>query len=111
MRQYFVVILVTTMLAGCGSSPQNTNASHTEAAGNGLLTQAAENAVDAFHKALAGSDPKQALALLSDDVSIYESGGAEASKAEYASHHLDADIAFLKGTKQRRLCTLQTQAD
>ena len=40
------------------------------------------------------------MSLLADDVLIYESGYAETSKAEYASHHLEADMAFLKGVKQ-----------
>ena len=100
MKHYFVVISALAMLAGCGASPQDTNVSNTEAAGSGARTQAAENTVDAFHQALTDGDSAQAMALLSDDVSIYESGGAEASKAEYAAHHLDADIAFLKGIKQ-----------
>ena len=100
MKHYFVVISALAMLAGCGASPKDTNVSNTEVAGKGSLTQAAENIVDAFRKALTDGDSKQAMALLSDDVLIYESGGAEASKAEYASHHLDADIAFLKGVKQ-----------
>ena len=100
MKHYFVVIWASAMLAGCGTNPQNRNATNTALAGKGSPTQAAENTVDAFHKALTDSDPKQAIALLSDEVLIYESGGAETSKAEYASHHLDADIAFLKGIKQ-----------
>ena len=100
MKHYFVVISASALLASCGASPQDTNVSTTEVAGNGTQTQAAENAVDAFRKALTDGDSKQAMALLSDDVSIFESGGAEASKTEYASHHLDADIAFLIGVKQ-----------
>ena len=100
MRHYFVVILASALLASCEASPQDEKVSNTAVAGNGSQTQAAENVVDAFHKALTDADPKQAMALLADDVSIYESGGAEASKAEYAGHHLDADIAFLKGIKQ-----------
>ena len=100
MKHYFAIMLGSAMLAGCGAKPQDTNVSNTEVAGKGSQTQAAENIVDAFRKALTDGDSKQAMALLSDDVLIYESGGAEASKAEYASHHLEADIAFLKGIKQ-----------
>ena len=100
MKHYFAIILASAMLAGCGARPQDTNVSNTEVAGKGSQTQAAENIVDAFRKALTDGDSKQAMALLSDDVLIYESGGAEASKAEYASHHLEADIAFLRGIKQ-----------
>jgi ketosteroid isomerase-like protein len=50
--------------------------------------------VDAFHAALARGDTDGAAALLVDDALIYESGGAERSKAEYASHHLGADAKF-----------------
>jgi ketosteroid isomerase-like protein len=64
------------------------------------VAKPAVDAVDAFHKALTDGDTEQAMALLADDVLIYESGYAETGKAEYASHHLEADMAFLKGVKQ-----------
>lgn len=100
MRHNFVIILASAMLAGCGSSPQDTKAPNVEETRNGSLTKAAEDVVDAFHTALKAGDTEDAMALLTDNVLIYEGGGAEKSKAEYASHHLDADIAFLKGMKQ-----------
>jgi ketosteroid isomerase-like protein len=50
--------------------------------------------VEAFHSALAKGDTKAAAALLADDALIFEEGGAERSKAEYAAHHLRADAAF-----------------
>jgi ketosteroid isomerase-like protein len=50
--------------------------------------------VDAFHAALASDDPRKALDFLAEDVLIFESGGVERSRAEYASHHLAADAAF-----------------
>jgi hypothetical protein len=34
--------------------------------------------------------------MLADDAVIYESGGVERGRAEYASHHLEADSAFSK---------------
>lgn len=52
--------------------------------------------VDAFHAALRRGDTGAALALLADDVLIFEEGRAERSKAEYAAHHLGADAAFSK---------------
>ena len=58
--------------------------------------------VDSFHDALSGGQTDAALRLLSDDVLIYESGRAERSKAEYASHHLKADAEFA-GATQRKL--------
>ncbi len=55
---------------------------------------AAASVVDAFHAALEHGDTHAALVLLADDVLIFEGGGAERSKAEYAEHHLAADAAF-----------------
>ena len=50
--------------------------------------------VMAFHAALASGDTDAAQTHLSEDVVIFESGGIENSRAEYASHHLEADAAF-----------------
>jgi ketosteroid isomerase-like protein len=66
----------------------------------------AANAVDAFHNALKRNDVPGALALLADDVMIYEGGRVERSKAEYASHHAPADAAYsaaVPSTLQKRL--------
>lgn len=56
---------------------------------------------DAFHEALAKGERDAALALLDDNVQIYEQGWVEKSKAEYAASHLDSDIAFAKATTTR----------
>lgn len=50
--------------------------------------------VAAFHAALASGDTTAALGLLAEDVMIFESGGVESNRAEYADHHLQADAAF-----------------
>jgi ketosteroid isomerase-like protein len=50
--------------------------------------------VDAFHQALARGDTKAALSHLAEEALIFESGGVERGKKEYASHHLAADAAF-----------------
>ena len=50
--------------------------------------------VMAFHAALASGDTDAALTHLAEDVVIFESGGVENSRGEYASHHLEADAAF-----------------
>ena len=54
----------------------------------------AASVVDAFHAALASGNTDGALALLSSDVLIFETGGAERSRDEYAGHHLGSDAAF-----------------
>lgn len=55
---------------------------------------AAAATVDAFHAALRRGDTSAAAALLADDAVVFEEGGAERSKGEYAAHHLPADAAF-----------------
>ena len=39
--------------------------------------------------------------MLASNVLIFESGGVERSKAEYAAHHLESDAAFAKMTTHR----------
>jgi ketosteroid isomerase-like protein len=69
--------------------------SHTQAAGS-VAAEAtdAAMAVDAFHAALKAGDTAGALTWLAPDVMIFEEGGAERSRDEYASHHLGSDAAF-----------------
>jgi ketosteroid isomerase-like protein len=59
----------------------------------------------AFHAALATGDQAKATELLAPDVTIYESGYVERSRAEYAGHHLPEDIAFAKTSTSRLLQT------
>lgn len=54
-----------------------------------------------MHDALARGDSAAALALLTDDVVVLESGGVE-SRAEYRGHHLPADIEFARAIKSDR---------
>lgn len=57
--------------------------------GQGAMTDSAAVAsvIAKYHEALAAGDSTGALALLSDDAVILESGGVE-TRAEYRSHHL-----------------------
>ena len=59
-----------------------------------------EDAAEAFHAALAAKDKEAVLALLVPEVVILESGGHEASRDEYASHHLGADMEFAAATER-----------
>ena len=63
--------------------------------GNSAVAQTPAEVVAAFHRAVAGGDTVQALANLHPDVVIFESGGAEMSRNEFASRHLGADMAFM----------------
>jgi mono/diheme cytochrome c family protein/ketosteroid isomerase-like protein len=56
---------------------------------------AAEAVAEAFHAALKKGDRTAALALLAPDVTISE-GGETQTREQYASGHLNDDIAFLK---------------
>ena len=58
-----------------------------------------EAVVDAFHEALGGGDRQAVLDLLTEDVLIFESGGAELSRDEYAHHHLGSDMEFSAATE------------
>lgn len=57
--------------------------------------------VGSFHAALERGDSTAALALLSPDVAIVESGDVE-TLADYRAHHLPADIAFARAIKASR---------
>jgi len=54
-----------------------------------------------YHHALAAGDSALAVALLSPNAMILESGEVE-SLREYRSHHLPADIAFARAVKANR---------
>ena len=59
-----------------------------------------QQAVEAFHTALSSGNRDAALASLSPEVVIFEGGGAETSREEYASHHLGGDMKFVQGTSR-----------
>ena len=64
-------------------------------------TAAVEAVVAAYHQALAGGDRETALAILSPEVMILESGHVETAE-EYRAHHLAADMAFSAAVPSRR---------
>lgn len=55
-----------------------------------------KDALAAFYSALASGDKAKATELLAPDVTIYESGYVERSRADYAGHHLPGDMVFAK---------------
>lgn len=79
------------------AAPLSAHEKAPKAAAVGALSVSARGAaatVDAFHAALDRGDTRTAASLLADDALIFESGGAERSKAEYAGHHLTADAEY-----------------
>ena len=61
-----------------------------------LAAPDAEETVAAFHAALAAGKADEAAALLADDLTVFEEGYVEASKADYVRKHLPEDIAYLR---------------
>jgi uncharacterized membrane protein/ketosteroid isomerase-like protein len=55
---------------------------------------------DRLHDAIANGDVETLRSLLAPDVLIFESGGVEASLAEYEGHHMPSDMAFMKAIEQ-----------
>jgi ketosteroid isomerase-like protein len=62
----------------------------------------------AFQAALSNGDQAKASELLAPDVTIYESGYVESSRAEYVGHHLPEDIAFAKKSTRKLLQTKES---
>lgn len=66
------------------------------ATGVDAQAQPAVAVVEQFSKALQAGDMAAVRTLLTDDVLVLESGGAERSREEYLGHHAGADAAFLR---------------
>lgn len=77
------------------------------AAASGEYPSIPSAVVDAFGAALKNGDAAIVERLLAPEVLIAEGGGAERSFAEYAGHHMPADMAFTKAVeftlKERKL--------
>jgi ketosteroid isomerase-like protein len=71
------------------------------AAVNGQEKDEASAIVRSFHEALSSGNREGAMAVLDPDVVIFEQGGAEMSRDEYAAEHLGADIEFSRATTSR----------
>jgi ketosteroid isomerase-like protein len=98
MKAFALASVAILLAAAAVAAPAKPTAVPKE---NATLAEAT-TVVDAFHAALKKGDRKAAMGMLDDSVEIFEQGSVERSKAEYASHHLDADIAFSAGTKMKR---------
>jgi len=82
---------------GCSQPPQSGSVSDTSASTHVAVASAQAtpaSVVDAFSAALHAGNTEAVALLMAPDVIIAESGEVERSFAEYAGHHLAADIAF-----------------
>ena len=92
-----VALAATLLAAGASATAAAHPAAHDAPKAAATTARAPADAaavVDAFHAALKRGDTAAAAALLSDAALIFEAGGAERSRAEYASEHLPGDAAF-----------------
>jgi ketosteroid isomerase-like protein len=71
--------------------------------GTPAIAASPQETVDAFHAAMHAGDKDKLAAMLSPDVLVFESGHVERSRAEYAGHHLPADVAFAKAVTRKVL--------
>lgn len=86
---------VLLLAAGAAAAHPQPHASSPAAGATPAPAEAAK-VVDAFHAALARGDTAAASRELAEAVIIYEAGGVERSRAEYASSHLPGDAEFAK---------------
>jgi ketosteroid isomerase-like protein len=98
MRKKNLFLIVAAMLLAPGTIAVAHPEPHAQASAPAGPKADADTAkvVDAFHAALASGDTAAASGYLADAVIIYEAGGAERSKSEYAGAHLPADAEYAK---------------
>lgn len=77
-----------------GSSQSNVPKAGLVELGEGDYPDTPQSVVSAFAAALRSNDETAVRKLVSPHVIIAESGGAERSLEEYASHHMPSDMAF-----------------
>lgn len=88
MNRVKIVLLSLSWLILTGFVSENA-----EAAGE---ARSAVSVADQFKQALHAADAAAVRETLSENVLIFESGKVESSLEEYASHHMAADMAFMK---------------
>ncbi len=77
------------------TTPAGTDQNLANTAGDAVAT------VKAFHAAMSSGNAAQVVAMLDPKVLIMESGNVERSRQEYASHHLPADMKFMRAIRYR----------
>lgn len=92
-----VVALKVAVAIMCGTAIPAAGQQTPGVSPSALLTDSAAviATVTTFHRALVTGDSGAAIALLSPDLTVLESGSIETME-EYRSHHLSADIAFAR---------------
>ncbi len=106
MPEHWEAFFATIVFTVSGGSGGGDDGVMEEPKGEGVVTDSADAVAAAtrFHAALAAGDSAGALALLSEDVAVLESGGVETS-ADYRAHHLGADIEYARALPSQRSVT------
>ena len=94
--RYFVTVAITLLMlsASAFASQEDQNP-----------TQVAER----LHEALNDGNKDDIFEVLAPDVLIYESGGVESSREEYASHHMHSDMRFMASMTREVISRKVTQ--
>ena len=104
--KHMIAVAAALLLADIAvAHPEAGHSENAKVAAIAPTARPAAAVVDAFHAALRRGDTKAALSYLAENALIYEAGGVERGRQEYASHHLGADSAFAQavpGTVTRR---------
>lgn len=98
LATFCVVLLGSSMHVWAHGKTLSTNAVSEE-----VYQTPAGQVVQQFHQALQQGNRDAVLAQLAPDVQIFEGGGVERSRDEYKTHHLDADIKYLKQISSKLL--------
>ncbi len=95
-------LVVTAVVAALMAFTSGTAVAEVSSGAVGIVSSEVTEAsavVDAFHAALKANETGKALGFLAEGVMIFEEGGAERSRDEYAAHHLEADASFAAVTE------------
>lgn len=103
LRPWFLASLTATLLLSGEGSPLFAHEPATKATATAAAPAPSEalSVAERFAAALKSGDREGVLACLAPEVVIFEHGGAELSREEYAEHHLGGDMEYLRGIDVR----------
>ncbi|WP_237055664.1 YybH family protein [Microbulbifer sediminum] len=100
--RWLLCILLALLSLGVAAHGEKEEQQESSSLFSGLDSPAGKT-VESFHRALRSGNREGVLHALADNVVIFEGGKVERSRAEYASHHLEADMRFLQQVQATQL--------
>jgi uncharacterized membrane protein/ketosteroid isomerase-like protein len=85
------------------ATPAVATSDHSHGVDDVLSGDAPEAVADLLTHAIKDGDEAAIMAILAEDVLIFETGGAERSAVEYQGHHMPSDMAFIAAMEIERL--------